>query len=469
MSEKLEILQCLIENRIFASSPSALAQELGYKGKMTLYRIIKDEVAEKTVNDVWEKLKAVYYLEDEDLFRIANICYTAKEFYDWIVPEMNVRHPQWVENVIISLIEEQYDYNSESFRKEVVPVLTDMKREEPNIFWGMVVLFYIRAKKIEPYVKDACAVRRNLLRELDEILFSLHPENVQAHQAAQNLMTTPHASFHIWRLLFDAILLFRYYTEANFIQKAVKNCVLFNWPRRSYWIVPGTSYHAGADVWLFVENNYYAATSGFYIALHLKAGKNIEEFNVIHVCLFQFLAGDEHTDCSILLTTQMVDQQKDICYYGYEYDTGQQELHFSCMQEWGNRHGLPDTLQYIDLLSPEGKEEKVWSRILDKFDKGGKGKEVYSKAIERFLGVTDLSEQYCLEDVIISRSFLSLILREGDESYTYQLPVSQYNFLSEINSSCKVMITRHESDGEVYVEWPSLGYAVKFSEFTRVK
>ena len=80
MSEKLEILQCLIENRIFASSPSALAQELGYKGKMTLYRIIKEEVAEKTVNDVWEKLKAVYYLEDEDLFRIANICYTAKEF-----------------------------------------------------------------------------------------------------------------------------------------------------------------------------------------------------------------------------------------------------------------------------------------------------------------------------------------------------------------------------------------------------
>lgn len=104
MSEKLEILQCLIENRIFASSPSALAQELGYKGKMTLYRIIKEEVAEKTVNDVWEKLKAVYYLEDEDLFRIANICFTAKEFYDWIVPEMNVRHPQWVENVIISLI-----------------------------------------------------------------------------------------------------------------------------------------------------------------------------------------------------------------------------------------------------------------------------------------------------------------------------------------------------------------------------
>lgn len=469
MSEKLEILQCLIENRIFASSPSALAQELGYKGKMTLYRLIKEEVAEKTVNDVWERLKAVFYLEDEDLFRIANICYVAKEFYDWIVPEMNVRHPQWVENVIVSLVEDQYDYNSEAFRKEVVPVLADMKREEPNIFWGMVVLFYIRAKKIEPYVKDASAIRCNVLRELDEILFSLHPANVQAHQAAQNLMLTPHSSFHLWRLLFDGILLFRYYTEVDFIQKAVKSCILFNWPCRSYWITPGTNYHAGADVWLLVENNFYAATSGFYIALHLKVGQNIEEFNAINVCLLQFLDKDEHSGHSILVTTQMVDQTKDICCYLYEYDAGRQELHFSVVQEWGNRHGLPDMLQYIDLLSPEGKEEKVWSRILDKFDKAGKGKEVYSQAMERFLGITDLSGQYSLEDVIISRSFLSLVLKKDNKSYTYQLPVSQYNFLSEINASCKVMITRHESDGEIYVEWPSLGYAVKLSEFVRVE
>ena len=31
MNEKLDILQCLIENRVFAPSHSALAKELGYK------------------------------------------------------------------------------------------------------------------------------------------------------------------------------------------------------------------------------------------------------------------------------------------------------------------------------------------------------------------------------------------------------------------------------------------------------
>ena len=37
MNEKLDILQCLIENRAFAPSHSALAKELGYKGKMVIY------------------------------------------------------------------------------------------------------------------------------------------------------------------------------------------------------------------------------------------------------------------------------------------------------------------------------------------------------------------------------------------------------------------------------------------------
>lgn len=33
MNDELEILQCLIENRIFAPSPSALAKDLHTKGK----------------------------------------------------------------------------------------------------------------------------------------------------------------------------------------------------------------------------------------------------------------------------------------------------------------------------------------------------------------------------------------------------------------------------------------------------
>ena len=48
MIDKLKILQCLIENRAFASSHSALAKSLGYKGKMVVYRLMEGQVKEAT-------------------------------------------------------------------------------------------------------------------------------------------------------------------------------------------------------------------------------------------------------------------------------------------------------------------------------------------------------------------------------------------------------------------------------------
>ena len=49
---------------------------------------------------------------------------------------------------------------------------------------------------------------------------------------------------------------------------------------------------------------------------------------------------------------------------------------------------------------------------------------------------------------------------------TYQLPISTYSFLSDINPSFSIMITEHKDDSEIYVEWDALGYAIKLSEFT---
>lgn len=147
MDEKIEILQCLIDNHIFAPSTSALAKILGYKGKMTLYRLMQGTVSEKLVNGIWNKLLSVYSLEDTTLYALARICYMTKVFNDHIQTEMNTKHPEWVENVIRSLVEDFYDYYSDTFRKNIMPVLKEMKKEEPNILWGMVMLFYLRAKK----------------------------------------------------------------------------------------------------------------------------------------------------------------------------------------------------------------------------------------------------------------------------------------------------------------------------------
>lgn len=119
----------------------------------------------------------------------------------------------------------------------------------------------------------------------------------------------------------------------------------------------------------------------------------------------------------------------------------------------------------VNLSEPKGINEKIWSRIFTKFDKGI-GETIYKNALENFLGISNRNNEYTIKDVIITRLDFLLILTEAGVDKTYQLPISAYSFLSDINPSYSIMITEHKDDSEIYVEWDSLGYAIKLSEFT---
>lgn len=450
---------------MFAPSSSALAKELGYKGKMTFYRIIKGEVSSKVVEEIWNKLLAEHGLEEEDLYNLAYSCNIVKELYDTIVSEMNTNHSRWVENVITSFVEEVYDYYSDSFKKEAAPLLLKMKKGHPDTFWGMAVLFYLRAKQIDPYKKDFIQTYCSLLEELDSLLFSLHPENIAAHHVTTNLQALCqqiHFAPSLWRLLHDATLLFRYYTEPSFSSTIAKSMRLFDWPSSSYWIVPQTTYHKGEHFWLLVEYDFGTRTNGLYIVLQIEVGKDTETFHVIDTCIFQFWEVVKEEDQPIITRTDYHPKRSD--FYLYDYEPEKRLLHFEEIKEMENRHQLPETLYRIDLSNPQGKEEKIWSRICRKFEDGA-GKELYAQAVETFFGITELEERYEIKDVLINRSTLSLLVAEADSMYKYEIPLTAYSFLTCINPSHAIIMTKHINEDDIYVEWPSLGYAIKLSAF----
>ena len=66
----------------------------------------------------------------------------------------------------------------------------------------------------------------------------------------------------------------------------------------------------------------------------------------------------------------------------------------------------------------------------------------------------------------ISRTALTLVIEHQGAAREYEIAVGAYGFLSEINPSQRVVITRHIADGELYAEWADLGYSVKLSEFS---
>lgn len=92
MNDKVEILQCLIADRCFASSHSALAKELGYKGKMAIYRLMEGKAARRTVDEVWKRIQDCYLVSDITLYNLARIIEGVKCISNRVLPEMNRKH-----------------------------------------------------------------------------------------------------------------------------------------------------------------------------------------------------------------------------------------------------------------------------------------------------------------------------------------------------------------------------------------
>ena len=68
---RLEALRLLIDGKVFAPSHAALAKELGYKGKMVIYRLADEKEPKGPVDKVWELAKQKFHLDDNDMYRLA--------------------------------------------------------------------------------------------------------------------------------------------------------------------------------------------------------------------------------------------------------------------------------------------------------------------------------------------------------------------------------------------------------------
>lgn len=191
MNEKLEILQCLIENQVFAPSHSALAKILGYKGKMVIYRLSEGKVKDETVNKITKQICDRFGLNEEHLYKIARIFSGVKFFYDKLISEMNTRHPEWIRNLIISLMYDEYKYFSPKFKNETMPLLIDLKNNERDVYWGIVAMIFIKANGIDAYKYIKRKETWKIIDMLKNILLYIYPEKHDAHEAVENIKNLP--------------------------------------------------------------------------------------------------------------------------------------------------------------------------------------------------------------------------------------------------------------------------------------
>ena len=95
-----------------------------------------------------------------------------------------------------------------------------------------------------------------------------------------------------------------------------------------------------------------------------------------------------------------------------------------------------------------------------------RGEEIFQQAKEMISGIIDQTGAYHIEDVVLSKTMFLILVEHQGERRTFRIPVEKYKFLAEINPSQMLLITTHLSDGDLYADWPELGYSIRLSEFT---
>lgn len=460
MDDKLEILQCLIESRIFAPSPSALAQKLGYKGKMTIYRLMNGKVSLRIIDEIWKKLRETFEIEDNELILSYNILKVTPILQQYLLPEVDKSEPNWIDQIFYAFIKEDYAY-SEKFKEEVVPDLKDLRKDEPYLFWGILLYFYIKTENIDPYQKDFKRLWMNWIERLESFFSEVYPENIKARGGFSGMRATMMQEKLIpslWMLLYYGCILCRMYTEPNFLRTlAAASSQLIGCPEMSYWITLDADYKEGERAWVWFQDDSNTASHGCYIVYQIQAGSDIETFHVEEMYVFRFMEGAENR-----LHTMSV--SKAVSYYTYKYDSDNNILYLVSCSEINVSHQLPATMHCINACQPCGKNEKVWYRLLDKFVKG-KGRQ----QLQEIGGSFSQSHIYEIKDVVISRKYLSLILVESGIEKEYRLPLTEYSFLTTLTPTQEIWISRHTDDAEIYIEWPLLGYAIKLSKFIQVR
>lgn len=458
MNNKLEILQCLIENRFFAPSPSALAKVLGYKGKMTIYRLLNGETSSRMIDEIWKKLQVTFAVEDDEMLLLYNIQKNIPILQQYLFPEVDRSDIKWMENVIRAFITEDYNY-SEKFKEEMLPTLKETRRDYPDLFWGMLLYLYIKTKNIDPFQKDFKRFWIDWIDKLEGFFSEIYPENQQAKGGVSGMKATilqEEISPSLWILLYSSCIVCRTYTEPDFLRLlSTVSSQLIDCPEMSYWIIPDTEYKEGEKAWLWFQYDFNTVSHGCYIVYPIQAGNDTDTFLIEDMYVFRFT---KEADENIL---NIMNINKTTCSYYYKYDSDNHLLHLASCSEISDPFQLPATMCCINACQPYQKNEKVWYRILDKFIKG-KGR----KQIQEIGGAFSLNDIYEVKDVIISRKYLSLILIESEVEKEYQLPLTKYSFLTTLTPTQEIWISRHTDDNEVYIEWPDLGYAIKLSEFT---
>lgn len=469
MNPKQEVLQVLFESNVFTGNFSELARKLGYAsgGRSTIERIKRgnSELSEKKLDALIETLCEEYLITENDIITIARSVLYGKDLLGLLRKSYGTGEA-WHKTVLGAIFAEKYSELPELDEKFFID-LQELKLQEPDIYYGMLACCYIQCKGIFPYTNAGRKALPKQLHGLNELLKGKFPGSNNSYESSRRSIEINLADKYLTtlKLIYTLRVVIRGYVDVTYFEEFLRSMGhLLPVDEDSFWTTADETFHEGCELWYLRVIPTKSHERGAYTAMRLRAkSPSTESFELTGGYNFMFLIDENYDNLHILQAVDLPTGKVEYAQYFYDGEKRMLELCFDGAPE--KTFNLPTELYCINHTAPQGKEEKIWVKIIEK---------LRDRYCEKFLFATINSSagsnieyltKYDVTNVCIDRKNITVTIDYGDEEKSYTIPACAHPFFAQLTPKEYASVVHFKDSGELAVAWNYLGQYIPLKEF----
>lgn len=434
-----EIISKIIESNLLASSPSRLASDLGYAGRMSINRLRAGSAGEEASQEFFLRISDVIGINKDDIETIGRLIDLTDEFSTQMVNEKGILSDDMKFEIVCSFIDDNYSIFSESYRQLTLNKWLLLKGHESEMFFYLLAFFLLTDKRKSFYGKKMIPREQYslIIEPLQRQLKEKYPSHTIGNGISRELLQTPLARLaypcFLTALRLAGSLLKGYvsdYSDANNHDLIIKIPGL---PERSFWDEGDDRNKVSFLKYIPVNdkgNGLYE-----YFQYNIQTGKTGNDAHF-------YFYGEKNMGI-------FLKKERELFFGHYSFDGEHLKLVLIPQRD--------HTLEYTwRLLTPEG------SQHVREIDRLFTDSYINNVRYET-LGI-ELSCGLVISEVAVTKTKVILIT---PERHRYSISRTAYPFLKSVTPDVLPLAYRDLDDNRVYIEWEQLGCRIPLDEFIK--
>lgn len=417
----------------FASNHSRLASLLGHNGRMNIVRLMSNNIGERAVENLRSELCERLHIPEAWMPHLPEVW----RLYDLLKGTK--------EALPIEAAPEEYVQPRE-IEDEVWQRLIALYRQDAMLYYILVAITFAKRHDINPYRNKFMKGSEQTVRTIDERLHALFPQQVNAHDAAEELIRTMEgidADSWWWIGLFGGYIL-RLYHDPAYIDTLFEK-LSFSMPFMGWqWWRDAASNQPTGTLWYWQKNGGLDSVYDVMRVGEEQTTAQAAHFQLVFVSkdMLRLIQYEGENTRSMYVKWQM--EQKDDIY----------SLRFNASADNELSRLLP-----LELVMLTTTDDPILVRRAQDMAETMQ-QEVFLR-VYREMGL-EPTDEYVIEDVECSRRTVKILYRQSDtgEIQVAKFALSEYPALRAVTVHSEVKLFKGTDDDRLYALWNGIGILV---------